>query len=186
MARDLDAAVPTIVDLPDGSFELPPDPKSVRQLRRLVGAYGLFSVGVWAAVVAWILTMPRHIPWPVLALPFVVSIVLNRFMWYVVKPRVLRADATEVVFPAPFRLGQRMQRSDLALIYRGQYRERGRKATWVRYYLFIARDGRIGFKAPALSYLPEGIAHFAQRLGVPLRGDFSGQVQDKVDFSKTD
>ena len=184
MARDLDASLPTVVDLPDGSFELPPDPKSVRRLRRLIGAYGVFSAGVWAAVAAWILTMPRRIPWPLLVIPFVVTIAADLFMWYAIKPRVLKADALEVTSPSPL-LRQRMPRADLALIYRGQYKERDRKATWVKYYLFVARDGKIGLKAPALAYLPEGVADFADRLGVPLRGDFSEQIQDTVDLSKT-
>jgi hypothetical protein len=133
VARDLDASLPSVVDLPDGGFELPPDPRSVRRLRRLIGAYGVFSVGLWAAVVAWILTMPRQVPWPLLVLPFVVTIAVDLFMWYVIKPRVLKADAIEVISPAPLRFRQRMPRSDLALIYRGQYKERDRKATWVKY-----------------------------------------------------
>jgi hypothetical protein len=183
VARDLDASLPTVVDLPDGSFELPPDPRAVRRLRRFIGAYGVFSVGVWATVVAWILTMPRRVPWPILAFPFVVTIAVDLFIWYGVKPRVLKADAMEVTSPSPL-FRQRMPRSDLALIYRGQYKEQGRKATWVKYYLFVARDGEIGLKAPALAYLPEGIADFAQRLGVPLRGDFTQKIQGPVDLSK--
>jgi hypothetical protein len=184
VARDLEASLPTVVDLPDGSFELPPDPRSVRRLKLLIGTYGVFSVGVWAAVVAWILTMPRRIPWPLLGFPFVVTIAADLFMWYATKPRVLKADAMEVMSPSPL-FRQRMPRSDLALIYRGQYKERDRKATWVKYYLFVARDGTIGLKAPALAYLPEGVADFADRLGVPLRGDFGEKVKDTVDLSKT-
>jgi hypothetical protein len=77
-----------------------------------------------------------------------------------------------------------MPRSALALIYRGQFKEQGRKATWVKYYLFVARDGKIGLKAPALAYLPEGVSDFAQRLGVPLRGDFTEKVTRAVDLSR--
>jgi hypothetical protein len=187
VARDLDVPLPGVVDLPDGSFELPPDPRSVRRLRRFLLAYGVLSAGVWAAVVAWILTMPRRLPWPILAFPFVVTIAVDLFMWYGLKPRVLKADAMDITSPSPLPLlRQRMARSDLALIYRGQYKEQDRKATWVSYYLFVARDGEIGLKAPALAYLPEGVADFAQRLGVPLRGDFSEQVKDRVDLSKTE
>ena len=184
MARDLDDSLSTVIDLPDGSFELPPDPKSVRRLRLLIGAYGVFSLGVWGAVVAWILTMPRRVPWPILLFPFMVTIAADLLMWYATKPRVLRADAMEVTSPSPL-LRQRMQRSDLALIYRGQFKERDRKATWVKSYLFVAGDGKVGLRASALDYLPEGVADFAQRLGVPLRGDFTEQVQDMVDLSKT-
>jgi hypothetical protein len=47
----------------------------------------------------------------------------------------------------------RMPRSDLALIYRGQCKERDRKATWVKYYLFVARSGKIALQAPALNFV---------------------------------
>jgi hypothetical protein len=79
-----------------------------------------------------------------------------------------------------------MPRSDLALIYRGQVLAQGRHSTWFKCYLFVARDGKIGIKAPALAFLPEGIGEFAQRLGVPVRGDFGEEVKGTVDLSKTD
>jgi hypothetical protein len=78
-----------------------------------------------------------------------------------------------------------MPRSNLALIYRGQYNQGGRKALWVKFYLFVARDGKIGIKAAAVDFFPEGVAEFAQRLDVPLRGDFSEKVKDTVDLPKT-
>jgi hypothetical protein len=183
VARDLDASLPTIVDLPDGSFELRPDPRSVRQLRRLIGAYGVFSVGVWAAIVAWILTMPRRVPWPLLAVPFVVSIAGELLMWHFAKPPVLKADAMEVRSVAPLSR-ERMPRSDLVLIFRGQVPVQRRKSTWLKSYLFVARDGKVAMQVPALAFVPEGAADFAQRLGVPLRGDFSEKVKDTVDLSK--
>ncbi|HEX9096905.1 MAG TPA: hypothetical protein VF990_12480 [Candidatus Dormibacteraeota bacterium] len=178
----MDVSLPTVVDLPDGSFELRPDSKSARQLKLVLGYYALVSTGLSAAFVVWALTQLR-IPWLFALLPLVVSISIDLFGWYVIRQPVLKADPMEVKSVAPMFL-KRMPRSDLALIYRGQYKERDRKGTWVKYYLFVARDGKIGLKAPALAYLPEGAADFAQRLGVPLRGDFSEKVGDTVDMSE--
>ena len=183
MARDLETALPTIIDLPDGSFELPPDPRQVRKLRRFIGAYGVFSIGIWAAIVAWILTQPRRIPWPLLAIPFVVSFAVDLILWYGVRPPVLKADAMDVRSVGPL-FRQQMPRSDLALIFRGQVLVRSRHSSWVKTYLFVGRDGKICIQ-PGLAYSPEGIAEFARRLGVPLRGDFSEKVKGTFDLSKT-
>jgi len=184
VARDLDAFLPTIVDLPDGSFELPPNPRSVRQLKVILGASAVFNVTLAAAWLAWAtLWMPR-IPWPLRLLPLAFILPFELFVWYVLRPPVLKADAMEVSC-TELLTRRRMPRSDLALIYRGQFKERGRKAVWVKYYLFVARDGKIGLKAPAVAFFPQGMAEFAQRLGMHLHGDFTEQVGDAVDLSKT-
>jgi hypothetical protein len=47
----LDASLPTVVDLPDGSFELRPDPKSMRQTKLVLGYYAVVSIGLSAAFV---------------------------------------------------------------------------------------------------------------------------------------
>ena len=78
-----------------------------------------------------------------------------------------------------------MPRSDLALIFRGQVLVRGRYSTWVKTYMFVGRDGKIGIQGPGLGYSPEGVAEFARRLDVPLHGDFSERVTGTVDLSKT-
>ena len=183
MARVLDASLPTVVDLPDGSVELRPDPKSARQLKLLLGYYAVVSTGLSAALVVWALTQPR-IPWLYALLPLVVSLSLDLYGWYVIRPPVLRADAIEVSSVAPM-ARKRMARSDLVLILRGQVLAQGRRSTWFKSYLFVARDGKIAIQAPALNFVPEGMAEFAQRLGVPLRGDFSEKVKATVDLSKT-
>jgi len=41
VTRDLDAALPTVVDLPDGSFEHRPDPRVMRQTKRALGYYAV-------------------------------------------------------------------------------------------------------------------------------------------------
>jgi hypothetical protein len=81
----LEASFPTVVDLPDGGFELRPDPRPMRSLKWILGA-GAVSTLHW------------------------------------------------------------------------------RRPGWL---------------------FPEGIGEFAQRLGVPLPGDFSEKVKDTVDLSKT-
>ena len=183
MARDLDASLPTVVDLPDGSFELRPDPRTVRQTKRVLGYYAVVSTGFSAALVVWALTQPR-IPWLYALLPLVVSISIDLFAWYVIKPPVLTADAVEVRSIAPL-TNRRMRRLDLVLILRGQVLVRSRHPTWEKTYLFVARDGKIGIQAPAPAFLPDGVAEFARRLGVPLRGDFGDKVKGTVDLSKT-
>ena len=183
MARVLEASLPTVVDLPDGSFELRPDPRSVRQTKLALGYYAVFSTGLSAAFMVWAFTQPR-IPWAFRVLPVVVSISIDLFAWYVIKAPVLKADAMAVTSVAPM-MRQRMARSDLALIFRGQVLVRGRYSTWVKTYMFVDHDGKIGLQAPGLGYSAEGVAEFAKRLAVPLRGDFSEKVKGTVDLSKT-
>jgi len=156
----------------------------MRPLKLILGASAVFNVTLAAAWLAWAtLWMPR-IPWLLRVLPLAFILPLEFFVWFVLRPPVLKADAMEVRCTELLSRG-RMPRADLALIYRGQFKEWGRKAVWVKYYLFVARDGKIGLKAPALTFFPEGMAEFAQRLGVQLRGDFTKHVKDAVDLSKT-
>jgi hypothetical protein len=154
----------------------------MRRLKLILGAGAVFNVVLAAGWLAWSLTLPR-IPWPLRVLPLAVILPVELLMWYVIKPPVLKADAMEIRSPAPL-FRHRMLRSDLALIYRGQFKERGRKAIWVKYYLFVARDGKVGIKAPALAFFPEGMAEFAQRLDAPMRGDFTEKVRDPFGLSK--
>ena len=183
MARDLDASLPSVVDLPDGSFELLPDPRPMRRLRLILGTSAAFNVGLAAAWLGWtILWMPR-IPWLLRLLPLAFIFLFESFVWFALRPAVLRVDAMEIRSSALL-YRQRMPRSDLALIFRGQFKERSRKAIWVNYYLFVAHDGKVGLKVAAGSYFPEGMAELAERMGVPLRGDFSEKVQGPVDLSK--
>jgi hypothetical protein len=182
VAGVLDASLPTVVDLPDGSFELRPDPRPTRSLKLKLGSIAIFNVAFGAGFLVWILTMPR-IPWLLGALPLVITFPVELFIWYVVRPPVLKADAMEVRAVGPL-FGQRMARSNLALIYRGQFNQGSRKTLWMKFYLFVAGDGKIGIKAAAVDFLADGMAEFAQRLDVPLRGDFTEKVQGTVDLSR--
>src|SRR5260370_37230071 len=59
VARGLDASPPTVVDLPDGSFELRPDPRVGRQTKRALGYFAGVSTGVHAPLGCWGPTPPR-------------------------------------------------------------------------------------------------------------------------------
>ena len=75
-----------------------------------------------------------------------------------------------------------MQRSDLAFIFRGQVRPRAqRRGPWTKSYIFAASDGKVGISCSPLIFAADGMAQFAQRVQVPIRGDFSVQVTDRVD-----
>jgi hypothetical protein len=151
------------------------DPCSRRCFQRCIGG----------RLVGLSLTLPR-IPWPLRVLPLAFILPVELFIWYAIKPPVLKADAMEVSIPGPL-FRQRMLRSDLALIYRGQFNQGdGKRVIWVKMYLFVARDGKIGIKAAEVAFFPEGIGEFAQRLGLPLRGDFSEKLKDTVDLSTTE
>jgi len=49
----------------------------------------------------------------------------------------------------------------------------------------LSSDRKIGIQAPAPAFLPDGVAEFTKRLGVPLSGDFTEKVKGTVDLSKT-
>lgn len=169
-----------IVDLPDGSFVLPPDPKRVRSVRLMIGASVVLMFGAGIGVVA--LSPSTHqIPLPVLLVIVVTFLGTEVFLWNVIKPPYLKADATEISCVAPL-ARQRMPRSELGLIFRGQVLGQGRYANiWGKSYIFAGPDGKIGFQCASIGFIDDGVAEFAQRLQVPIRGDFSAHVKDRVD-----
>src|SRR5258708_12092024 len=63
-------------------------------------------------------------------------------LWAAIQPPVLRADAMEATCTARFDR-QRMQRSDLAFIYRGQVKpKRQPRGPWAKSYIFAATHRR--------------------------------------------
>ena len=138
----------------------------------------LFGAGLGVLVLG-----PRthQIPWPALLIIAALFVVGEFFLWNAIKPPYLKADATEISCVSQLsRL--RMLRSDLGFIYRGQVLGVGRYANvWGKVYIFALPDGKIGFQTPSIGFIDEGVAEFAQRLQVPIRGDFSAQVKDRVD-----
>ncbi len=94
MARGLEASLPTVVDLPDGSFELRPDPRPMRSLKLKLGGIAIFNVAFGAGFLVWSLTMPR-IPWWLGALPLAITFPVELVFWFVLRPPVLKADEME-------------------------------------------------------------------------------------------
>jgi len=119
----------------------------------------------------------------ILAVPLVLFGSTEWLLWSVLRPSVLRADAIELSF-GPWIDRQRMQRSELAVIFRGQVTGKGRtRGVWYKSYIFAAADGKVGMAFGAVMFTPDGMEQFAQRLQVPMKGDFSVKVKDQVDVA---
>jgi hypothetical protein len=168
---DRDLTLAAIVDLPDGSFEVEPDPRQVRGQRRrtIVAAVGSLAVG--AALVAFTsIDAPGGLQ--IVAIVLFALIVLSAAIgWLSTGPPTLKADSDEITYQAPFQ-DRRMPRSELASILRGEVWFQGRRSIWLKSYLFAGRDRGIAFRVLASWYTPDAMAAFAARLGVPLAGDF--------------
>lgn len=122
-----------------------------------------------------------QIPLPVLLVVFLIFGATEWFFWNAIKPPTLSANALEVRATQTL-LKQRMLRSDLQFIFRGQIFAQTRSGSyWTKTYLFVGPDGKVAIKMPASAVSTDGMAGFAQRLRVPMRGDFSAQVKDRAD-----
>jgi len=126
------------------------------------------------------LTVLGVIPWPVLLGLFVVLGSTEWFFWKTIMPPNLKADAVEISNIGLLEK-QRMARSDLESIFRGQVFIQGRSSHWDKSYVFVGSGGTVGLKCSASAFTADGMAEFAKRLNVPIRGDFSVQVKDRVD-----
>jgi len=172
-----------IVDLTDGSFILRPDPGQAHTLKLVVG--GSAALALAAAVAFIVLTLgTRDISWPLRLAVLVLVATGDTFAWFTLKAPVLKADALEVRCVHPL-YGRRMARSTVAFVFRGQYFLQGRGGgMFQKSYLFVASDGSVGVWCAASWFSDEGITEFAGRLGVPVRGDFSTRVRDRVDLKE--
>lgn len=149
-------------------------------MRLIVGASSVLVFGAGAAFVA-LGVKTGQIPLLVLLVVLLIFGATEWFFWNAIKPPTLRANALEVSAEQTL-LKQRMLRSDLQFIFRGQIFVHTRSGSyWSKTYLFIGPDGRAVIKVPASKVRTVGIAEFAQRLQVPMRGDFSAQVKDRID-----
>jgi len=169
-----------IVDSPDGSITLPPNPARVRVLRLTFGVSAVlaFAAGAGAVILSG---MNQRAPWWVWIIAVAFFIGSERFVLSAITPPRLKADAMQVSSVAMMAT-QRMPRADLRQIFRGQVLLKGRYGKqWAKSYLFVKSDGKVGMTFPATAFADDGVAEFAQRLDVPIRGDFSVQVKDRVE-----
>src|SRR5207245_11455331 len=143
-----DLRLAAIVDLPDGSVELPANPTSARLLRLVIGGGALFSLVVAVGFV-FLTAGNDAISWPIRQLPLVVLATGDTFIWFTIKPPVLKADALEVRLINPL-YGKRMARSEVALVFRGRHLQKRRGGgTWDRSDRCASSDSRGAGRASA-------------------------------------
>jgi hypothetical protein len=171
-------AVQGITDLPEG-FQL--DPKQRVGFMRAL-AIGLAGSIVLIFIVFVYLAITNESAIYVLAgVAFVVvAAASDVLLWRVLRPPVLKADSATVTYKYGFQTVS-VPRSELTMIFQGQVVQRGRYTAWVQSYVFGVGKGKVMFAAPAFWYRPEDIAAFAERLGIPVRGDFTRRVTGSID-----
>src|SRR4029077_10828213 len=165
-----------IIDSPDGSFEVPADPRVSRRQRRWAITTALASLAIGVTLVAY---TTIYVPGAAQILAVVLFVMIVAFAalgWMTTGVPKLKADSEEVSYLTPFR-DQRMPRSELASIIRGEIFFQGRRSVWLKSYLFTSRDGKFALRVLASWYAPDTMAAFAARLGVPLRGEFTDRYR---------
>jgi len=167
-------AVDGITDLPDG-FQIEPSPKSVAFMRALAIGLGTSTVLILVLLVYLAITNGKPIYLLVGVLFLFVAAVSDFVLWRVLQPPVLKADSVNVTYSSGFQT-RSVPRSELTMIFRGQIVQRSRYTAWVQSYIFGVGNGKVKFAAPALWFRPEDIAAFAERLEIPVRGDFTQRV----------
>jgi hypothetical protein len=152
----------------------------VRSTRLILVGITVVLVGLGIASVGVTLGNPTF-SWPgrLLFPAFLAAAAVG--IWYAFRPPALRADAMEISYDDRVNR-QHMARSDLTFVYRGQVSEQGRLSDiWGKGYIFAGSDGRVGLTLHTYWFSDDRIAEFAQRLQVPIRGDFTIRVKDRVD-----
>jgi hypothetical protein len=173
-----------ITDLPGGGFQLEPKQRSVSVMRAL--AVGLAGSIVLIFILFGYLAITYQKA--VYVLGGVVFILLaagsDVLLWRVLQPPVLTADSAGVTYRYGFQTVS-VPRSELTMIFQGQVVQRGRYTAWVQSYVFGVGNGKVMFAAPAFWFRSEDIAAFGERLGVPVRGDFTQRVTGAIDEAAT-
>ena len=67
------------------------------------------------------------------------------------------------------------------MIFKGQVVQRGRYTSWVQSYIFGVGKGKVMFAVPDLWFEAADIDAFGERLGIPVRGDFTQRVTGSID-----
>ena len=139
-----------------------------------------FTAGAGAVILSG---MNQQAPWWVWIFGAALFVGSEWFVLSAITPPRLKADAMQVSGIALL-ASKRMPRGDLRQIFRGQVLLKGRYGKqWEKSYLFVTSDGKIGMTFPATAFADDGITEFGQRLDVPVRGDFSVQVKDRVELA---
>jgi hypothetical protein len=164
-----------IVDLEDGGFELRANPRGFqvraeRFVRWGIPVLALAGIGVTTYVMVLV---PAQWKADLALMAFLGGGAL--VCWFSFQPPVVRVTGAQVVVPAwPTR--QRIARSDLASIFRGQGTW-GRYKAWTPLYFLVTQDGTPQIALLAESFTDEGMADLAKRLQVPIQGDFTTKVR---------
>lgn len=152
----------------------------MRSRRRVLDVIALLALLVVAGVVADSVRSPQ-ITWTERLVPLVLMGVVYVAMRFAIRLPSLKADAIEIRVADPTGSPQRMPRLDLAFIFRGQMLRQVRYGSfWDKCYVFASSDGTARMWSWSFAFQDDGVAEFAQRLQVPIRGDFSKQVRDRV------
>jgi hypothetical protein len=145
-----------------------------------VSAVLAFAAGAGAVILSG---MNQQAPWWVWIFAVAFFVGSEWFVLSAIMPPRLKADAMQVSCIALLAT-KRMPRGDLRQIFRGQILLKGRyRKQWEKRYLFVTSDGKIGMTFLATAFADDGISEFGQRLDVPVRGDFSVQVKDRVELA---
>src|SRR5438067_4138866 len=173
-------AVEGITDLPDG-FQVEPKPKPPGFMRAL--AIGLATSTVLILVFFVYLAITFETPIYLLAgvVFMALAVVSDLLLWHSLQPPVLKADSVNVTYRSGLQTTS-VPRSELTMIFQGQVVQRRAPYTaWVQSYVFGVGTGKVMFAAPALWFRPEDISAFAERLGIPVRGDFTQRVTGSIE-----
>jgi hypothetical protein len=102
-----------------------------------------------------------------------ISLGIGLLAWIPLRPPVVRVTADQVSV-GPWPLIQRLPRSDLAYIFHGLG---ARRYGWSPTYFLVTRDDTPRISLLAESFKEVGITELAERLQVPLTGDFTAKVR---------
>jgi hypothetical protein len=160
----------------------------VRRVKTVLVVSALVVAGVVIVLAQQTLSNPE-LSWHDLVTPLVTIIAIagagELLAWYTFRPAALKADAMKISLLDGLDT-KRMLRADLAFIFRGQILRPIRGGSyWDKSYIFAASDGTVWLTPKASGFTEGGIVEFAGRLHVPVRGDFSVQVKDRVDPAVT-
>ncbi|HET7421602.1 MAG TPA: hypothetical protein VFL27_14585 [Candidatus Dormibacteraeota bacterium] len=171
----------------DGSYRIMPKPERVRMFRLIFGAGGasVILIGALFVVISIVSSTTPAVLRYIGLLAVVMGVAEAVIVPKLLIPAGIIGDAMSVRYAATIG-SHSVPRADLALIFRGLTWVRGRYGggSWEPSYVFGRQDGTVAFSALGMWFSEDRVSDFAQGLGVPMRGDFSVQVRDRVEPSR--